>query len=401
MPYIFSVIRGEQKQITFYQTNLEYGEIDSLVKLPEDLVLDQLLASDTEMQRKLSWTRVKKELVPYLVDRNNSFYSALTLLIIPRNFEELVEGEGYDFTPSKDDTEVGHLKIYSSCFLFAADGQHRAASIKEAIRQKPNLASQKVPVVLMLFKSKSQARQLFSDLNMNAKPISKSIGLSLETRDPMAIITKDVEQIVPLFKDRVNHDTNSLSASADKVITLNVLYNCNDRLREALKKSLDELENNEIEIESTAQAIADIWNVIIDATPVWTKFQNGTIEKEKQQQNGKKKQSVPGFMRDNYLCALALGWQAIAGAASEIVKDNLEAWQPILRKAMQCTNWHKTNPDWQQICLTGDKITNSASTIKATTGYIFEQAGIDSEKTKPYLDALNEMRQLRRISKDD
>ncbi len=401
MPYTFSVIRGEQNHITFYQTTLEYGEIDSLVKLPEDLVLDRLLASDTEMQRKLSWTRVRQELVPYLLHEDNAFYSALTLFIIPRNFEEIIEGEGYEFIPSKDDSQVGYLKIYSSCFLFAADGQHRAASIKEALREKPNLASQKVPVVLMLFKAKSQVRQLFSDLNLNAKPVGRSIALSLETRDPMAIITKKVEQIVPLFKGRVNHDTNSLPASADKVITLNVLYNCNEKLREALGKSLDQLEDDEDEIQSATLKIAEIWNFIIDATPVWTKFQNRTIEKEKQQQNGKKKQSVPGFMRDNYLCALALGWQAIAGAASVIVKNNPEAWQPILMKAMQCTNWHKSNPDWQHICLTGDKISNTALTIKATTGYIFEQAGIIREETKPYLEALEEMRRLRRISKDD
>ena len=57
-------------------------------------------------------------------------------------------------------------------------------------------------------------RQLFSDLNRNAKPVNKTIGLSFEMRDPMALAAKAVADEVPLFKGRVNRRSNSLAASS-------------------------------------------------------------------------------------------------------------------------------------------------------------------------------------------
>jgi DGQHR domain-containing protein len=216
---VFSCVKGNQRNVEYFQTNLDFGEVAQLVELPEDFLGDELFDQELTMQRKLSWTRVRKEMVPYL-ERGDAFYSALTLIMIPRDLEKLEEGEGYEFVPlGGNGGEIGKLTVKSTLVLFPADGQHRVASIKEVLKKNPKLANVSVPVIFLPFRSRGEVRQLFSDLNLNAKPVNKSIGRSFETRDPIAVITKQLEKLVPLFTGRVNHLSNSLPASSDNVIS--------------------------------------------------------------------------------------------------------------------------------------------------------------------------------------
>jgi hypothetical protein len=77
MASVFQVVRGQQRNQEFFQTVMDYGEIADLVKLPEDVLGDQLFNKDLTMQRKVNWPRVKSDLVPYL-ENDDAFYSALT-----------------------------------------------------------------------------------------------------------------------------------------------------------------------------------------------------------------------------------------------------------------------------------------------------------------------------------
>jgi hypothetical protein len=121
----------------------------------------------------------------YLVRNPNAFYSAVTLFMIPLDLSAASEQKHFIFTPKGEDPAVGMLSFGGSVILFAGDGQHRVASVREAIRRAPSIAEATLPVVLIPFESIEQVRQLFADLNLNAKPVSKTIGLAYETRDPL------------------------------------------------------------------------------------------------------------------------------------------------------------------------------------------------------------------------
>ena len=145
MPYTFPAVKGEQNGTEYFLTTLEYGEVDSLVELPEEYFGKQLLNGDLPMQRELNWSRVRNQMREYLLNGDYPFYSALTLFIVPRDLEPLEPGEGYEFRPASsgsiDENKYGQLIVRSSCILFPGDGQHRAASIKEALRDDKSLAS--------------------------------------------------------------------------------------------------------------------------------------------------------------------------------------------------------------------------------------------------------------------
>src|SRR5262249_55176507 len=147
----------------------------------------------------------------------------------------------------------------------------------EAIKIDHTLAREEVPVVLIPYEGQSQVRQLFSDLNLNAKPVSKTIGYDFESRDPVVVITKDAASQVPLFDGRINRRSNSLPRSSSDVITLSTLVQGSRWILEALAaKDTDEQDEHDedesivpfdvylADRETATRELADIWHVMTD-----------------------------------------------------------------------------------------------------------------------------------------
>jgi DGQHR domain-containing protein len=389
MPSTFYAVRGQQRQTEFFLTTLEYGDIATLVVLPEDFLGDTLLDDDETMQRKLSWARVRGEMKKYLLNFPNAFYSALTLFMVPRDLSRLEEDEDYTFVPAAPGVKHGELRMRSTCVLFPGDGQHRAASIKEAIKEDPKLAGVEIPVVLIPFTTKGQVRQLFSDLNLNAKPVNRTIGLSFETRDPIALISQNLIEVIPLFKDgsegaRVNRRTNSLSASSRDVVTVNALHAGIEQILKGFGVGDDELDplwsaaKDDSRLVDLTVQIAEVWEVIVNSFPEWQDVMRGALE--------------PGDVRDMYIYPHGLGWQAIAHAASVIIADNPTGWEQPLRDTLTAVDWSRSNPDWQGVAMVGTRVNNTGPGIRATAGYILEQGGISSPRALPYRESLAKSR---------
>lgn len=374
MAYTFDAVQGTQKTTTYYLTTLEFGEVDALMVLPEEFLGDQFFDDNATMQRKLTWSRVRGDMKRYLLDFDDSFYSALTLFIVPRDLNPLAEGEGYTFTPAGPGTKHGVLTLRSTCVLFPGDGQHRGQSIKEALKADPKLASQEMPVVLIPFTHSAKVRQLFSDLNLNAKPVNKTIGISFETRDPIAVISKRVGELIPLFHNRVNRRTNSLPASSDQVITMNSLYQGTEEILSAL--GLSNVTTKETE--SALAVVVPVWQTLVDALPSWKDVLNNKLS--------------PGDVREQFVHAFGLGWQAMAIVAAVVIKTEPDRWPKVLKSALQSVSWEKTNPDWQNVAMVGPRVNNTGSAIRATAGYVLEQAGITGQYAQPYLDVLKATR---------
>jgi DNA sulfur modification protein DndB len=328
--HTFYAMRETSRTTEYFSVNLDYGEVDQLIVLPEDAVNDNILESKFEMQRKLAWNRVKTGLVPYL-ENDDAFFNSLVLVIIPRTFEPLEEGEGYDFVSLKQDgeeTPFGTLRLKSSCFLFPADGQHRAAGIKEYLRKHPKMAAVKTPALLIPFTARGKVQQLFSDLNLNAKPVNKTIGLAFDGRDPMAVLVKQVADKVPLFRDRVNHRANSLPKSSREVIALNSLYAGNKDILDALGVEL-----TEGTLPDAAQRVAEVWQEVINCFPTWQDVMADKVS--------------PSLVRDQYVFAHGLGWQALAKVAASVLQQYPSAWNKMLSVYCHSVDWSRTNAVWE------------------------------------------------------
>lgn len=257
--------------------------------------------------------------------------------------------------------------------LFPGDGQHRLKSEFEALKVKPEIAREEFPVVLIPYESAEQVRLLFSDLNPNAKPVSKTVGYDFETRDPIALLSKALMHRVPLFDGRVNRSSNSLPASSKNVITLNTLVQGSRAIVAGLAKSEGVSDADYLDNMNKAQAeVADVWQTIIDAFgPLWGDVLNDVP-------------SAGGQLRENYVFPHGLGWVALATAAGTTIAERGAGWKQPFVAAVAALDWRREAQVWSGNAVIHDpaagtnRVNNTGPAIKQMAKELVNQAGVNS-----------------------
>jgi DGQHR domain-containing protein len=254
--------------------------------------------------------------------------------------------------PRPGQFRAGMLTLSGDVLLFPADGQHRSYAARLALKEDPRLAREEVPVVLLAFSEAGEVRQLFSDLNLNAKPVSKTIGYDFETRDPIALIAQRVSREVSLFGGRTQRRTNSLPASSGDVITLNTLVQGTRSILAALAKNEFAEEDGALQgkpdkgkddpvqeyldkhkVDGAATAVAEVWTAIIDAFDrYWSDVEAGI--------------QSPGEFRKKYLFPHGLGWLGLANAAGQLLEESGPDWEDRFRAGVQSLDWHRSASVW-------------------------------------------------------
>jgi DNA sulfur modification protein DndB len=348
-------IRARMGDVEYFVSAVTFGEAARMVDYVEDVDgWTPETPSELKLQRKLNQQRVEREMVPYLVWNHDHFYSALTVEIRPSATSE--DGSGIDFEVRDrfpGGLEFGVLTLDGTERLCAMDGQHRLRSIELAIRQKPELAREHITLIFVPFSSLTRSQTLFSDLNRYAKGPSKSISLLFTHREGLARIAKALAHAVPLFRDRVNMESTSLSTNARQFVTLSTLYEMTKVL----------LNGKEVAADEEERSIADLACVFVeltDAVEAWRKVAEG--------------EEHPAYLRQRHLSAHGVGQQAIAHAAASVRSRPREDW-PRFLAGLRSIDWRLTNPEWQGIALHGGRVNNTTTSIRLLTDAILAKAG--------------------------
>jgi DNA sulfur modification protein DndB len=78
----------------------------------------------------------------------------------------------------------------------------------------------------------------------------------------------------------------------------------------------------------------------------------------------------PNDLREGYIFAHGIGWQAIALAGATMAQECGKGWLPKFEATLKSITWAKANPDWQNVCMIGDRMNNTGPGVRATAGYI-------------------------------
>src|SRR5688572_26236884 len=147
--FSIAVTEGRQGTHRFFTGSVRWGTLDKMLVFPEDL---QELDDDHRMQRGLAKRRLQ-DLQKYLLDAPDHFFSALTLVILPRDLtrpalEATEDAFEWDYrfdrteSPLPGQHRPGTLFLSGDVMLFPADGQHRAYAARLALRQDPHIAKE-------------------------------------------------------------------------------------------------------------------------------------------------------------------------------------------------------------------------------------------------------------------
>lgn len=107
--------------------------------------------------------------------------------------------------------------------LVAIDGETQLAARHEAANLEPDTKKDFVPIYICHGKDVGWARQAFHDLNTLAVRPNSALSLSMDARDPITSVCREVERKVPFFHNRVNKVRRQLRGSDTDVVTLTAL----------------------------------------------------------------------------------------------------------------------------------------------------------------------------------
>ena len=152
--------------------------IDYITEYPENPL-------SSKMQREIDQKRVE-DIADYIQSNEEFFFNSLVVAI----------HGGHLHTIEKDST----LVLHGNERLYALDGQHRLAGIKEVAKRveegkaEPELLEKFISIIIVAYKNNKdghqKARRLFTVLNKKAVAVAKSDIIALDEDDAMAIITR-------------------------------------------------------------------------------------------------------------------------------------------------------------------------------------------------------------------
>lgn len=238
-PILLPALRATMGDWVYYVSAMSMENIASRVSVVDDIHSSRSLKE--WLQRGLTSNSMK--ITEYLVTQQQRLFNAIVIGTYggnPEWHDMSVTGQG--IPEALDDVEgrMGLLELRGDEKLFAIDGQHRVAGIKEAICRAPALKEEMVCAIFVkgvIAKERAfdpegyqRTRRLFSTLNRYAKPVRKSDIIALDEDDVIAIVTRRLLEEHPLLVDKVVMGTsNSIRATDDAhLTTLVTLYDVMD-----------------------------------------------------------------------------------------------------------------------------------------------------------------------------
>lgn len=251
--YRFPAVKGVQAGKEYYIAMIPLRLLSRLFGSDDEYVPPEYRA-----QRRLNTARIPV-IKDYILDNRESYvFSALAAAI---------DGE-HEFVAADGVGDLGTLEVSMDARFMIVDGQHRKASIIEAIGEDETLNAETISVVLYEDKGLEHSQQMFTDLNKHAVKTSNSIAELYDSRDTLAVITRRVISDIDFFDQYTDKEKDILGKFSSNFFTLNTFYKAN-------KKILKRTECND----STEEFLKRYWAAIAKHILPWNELSNKELSK--------------------------------------------------------------------------------------------------------------------------
>jgi DNA sulfur modification protein DndB len=228
-------IRSRVGDWTFYATTMRLRDVASHIKAPDEVHESKKLSD--WIQREAIDSHAKA-IAEYIVTNEQRFLGSIIVGVYgghpdwsPLKIRLSSTGDLSDSQIRRLESALGVLYLTGDEKLFAVDGQHRVAGIKQALQSVAPDSTIKDDSISAVFISHdpttaegvARTRRLFTTLNKKAKAVSKSQTIALDEDNGFAIITRRLIDSYWLFSgddSRVAfNSTGSLGASEKGALT--------------------------------------------------------------------------------------------------------------------------------------------------------------------------------------
>lgn len=304
--YQFPVVRGIQAAKEYYIGMVPLKTLSRLFPPDEEYVLPEFRA-----QRKLNISRVPI-ISRYIVDNRESYvFSALAASI---------DGS-FAYLPNTENSDTGILQVSMDARFLINDGQHRKAAIQTALQEDKTLGSETIPVVFFADAGLARSQQIFTDLNKHAVKTSNSIAELYDSRDALAVITRNTIAAVPFLNTYTDKEIDNLGKYSSNLFSLNTFYKANKKIIQGDAPSPE-----------TEAFLKDFWTLVTQNIPQWTEMERKEISKVD--------------LREKYIVTQAVVILALGRIGAELYRRREYTLSEILPK-LQVVNWRRNAPEWK------------------------------------------------------
>lgn len=333
--YRFPVVKGIQAKREYYIAMIPLKMIPKL--FPQD---GEYVPPEYRAQRKLNETRIPVISKYILSNRENYVFSALAASI---------DGD-FKFCPSEY-PDVGVLEISMDAKLLINDGQHRKAAILEAISEDETLLNETISVVFFEDQGLERSQQMFTDLNKHAVKTSNSIAELYDSRDPLAVVNRNVISKIKFLNAFTDKEKDILGKYSSNLFTLSTFYNANKRIIRTAEVTP--------EVESF---LYKYWNCICKNILPWQDLSNRQISKVD--------------LRENYIVTQAVIIQVLGRLGNFFFLNPDYPFEKTLRKLKE-VNWRRDCGDWAMRTIRANgRMINNEEAITLTCNVLKRYLGI-------------------------
>lgn len=408
-------IKAKMGRTTYYICKMAAGELIDRVGIAKELPEWPDMTAEEKMQRECDIKRIVEEIVPYVTDDPDRFFSSL-IVDIYSGYDEIrfellskVVGNIPDaYAISMAD--MGFITLPGKERLIALDGQHRLLSLKIAIKgisgvpggtktfaamnklqPHPELANEELSIILVEHTDTAKIRKIFNKINKYAKQTSRSDNIITSDDDTFAVIARRLFRedgpLAPINGiDLVNWKSNTLSKRSKNLTTLSALYTIAETILKG-KKFSSKILPDSTALEEAYQTIASFWSTALNGVQAYQQYLELT-------RNNK---PVSNLREENLLLKpvtqMALAHVALMAQRKEI------RWESVVGKLNQI-DWSFDNDLWFNILVIGSankKMITGKESIRSA-GMVIAYMVMGNQMTRSEVD---DVRQIIRNARND
>lgn len=335
--YTFPAIKGLQANDEYFVCMIPLSLLSELFPYPVDTV-----APEYRAQRCLNLNRIPEIREYILQNRDTYTFSALCASF----------SGPYEFLSVGESKTLGQLRISTDARFLLNDGQHRRSALLEALAVDPSLKQETISVVLFIDKGLKRSQQMFTDLNKHAVITTKSLNALYDSKDELAIMSRNIMNAIPLFRCYMDKEKDVLGKYSSNLFTLNNLVKANAKLVQGRK------------IDETVSRFAEeYWDAVIN-----------NITELKAVQNQKLTKSA---LRERYIITQGVTFLAL-GMLGNCFLLNPHLDMHVTLSRLSQIHWDRTNRcNWSGIAINdAGRIVKSAQSVKLTYLRIKELIGL-------------------------
>lgn len=322
--YKFPVIKGIQAGKEYYIAMVPLKMLPRLFQNSED----EYIPPEYRAQRKINEARIPA-ISKYILDNRDSYvFSALAASI---------DGK-FLFVPYEETLDLGILEVEMDARFLINDGQHRKSAIMRALKEDESLGDETISIVFYADKGLARSQQIFTDLNKNAVKTSNSISELYDSRDEVAVITRNVIWNIDFLNTYTDKEKDILGKFSSSLFTLNTFYTANKLIL-----------GRDVRTDSE-KFLLSYWTLVVENMRPWQELQKHEITKVD--------------LRENYIATQSIVIQAFGRIGNYFYEQPNEDMEVFMSR-ISGINWVRNAKHWKMRAIgkNGRVITNKKAGV--------------------------------------